>query len=137
MKYDLTYFSSQVDSSLVCPQGHISRRPKGIESLKTLVNSSVQSFTCVTYTVYCLMFYLGRIFFTIRINYTKGESQIKPTVDIFWSLERNIQKSANRNHWQSLFSCIVLNPLPQDPRWKLWQECWSTTERRKGQIHGH
>lgn len=37
-KYDLTYFSSWVDSSLVGPQGHISRRPKGIEALKTLVN---------------------------------------------------------------------------------------------------
>lgn len=37
-KYDLTYFSSCVDSSLVGPQGHISRRPKGIEALKTLVN---------------------------------------------------------------------------------------------------
>lgn len=52
-KYDLTYFSSWVDSSLVCPQGHISRHPKGIQALKILVNK--QCLVIHLYNIHCLL----------------------------------------------------------------------------------
>lgn len=110
-KYDLTYFSSWVDSSLVCPQGHISRRPKGIQALKILVNK--QCLVIHLYNIHCLLpdvfsvfgqfccFFFS--FFTIRVKYTKGESQIKPAVDMFLVTGKEYIVVCNRDHRQPLF----------------------------------
>lgn len=55
------------------------------------------------FSVYLGSFVVFSFFFTIRVKYTKGESQIKPAVDKFLVTGKEYIVVCNRDHRQPLF----------------------------------